>query len=342
VSDLLAHPALVALPARADADIVQSFVSQALEWLTASGNRKQRMLVSFALLDRLWNAGRYPGVREARSLLARAGVSSIAATDLAALFAWMHRDDQAYVETHARIWQVECRDPGPVCTWDPGLDIECREFEWTVSDAILKCTIAGRHGHCDVDLAGIAVPARRAGRSGTCSCSAEGVTTDCGCAAATTGSSEKASAEWFGDPQSYLCAQSVEDCRDDAVRAIDVALAHRARTAGSLPGHTRPWAIGPRLQIGLQGLSDRHFRSALRTMTEVISTPHSDPLPGHPLRGGEGPSSPQVRRASDRALAWRVEITKYGAGLRLHYWECTDGRIELASIGPHNVFTIPE
>ena len=59
----------------------------------------------------------------------------------------------------------------------------------------------------------------------------------------------------------------------------------------------------------------------------------------HALREGQGGGSPQRRRSTDGATAWRRDIDyEY----HLHYWERPDGMAELASMGPHNDFSIPE
>ena len=59
----------------------------------------------------------------------------------------------------------------------------------------------------------------------------------------------------------------------------------------------------------------------------------------HVLREDPSGGAPQRHRSMDGATAWRRDIDyEY----HLHYWECTDGMVELASMGPHNDFSIPE
>ena len=59
----------------------------------------------------------------------------------------------------------------------------------------------------------------------------------------------------------------------------------------------------------------------------------------HALRENQSGGAPQRRRGSDGASAWRRDVDyEY----HLHYWECPDGMVELASLGPHNDFAIPE
>lgn len=44
----------------------------------------------------------------------------------------------------------------------------------------------------------------------------------------------------------------------------------------------------------------------------------------HPLRKELAADSPQRVRRKDQATAWRLDITKHGAGWRLHYWHISD------------------
>ena len=60
----------------------------------------------------------------------------------------------------------------------------------------------------------------------------------------------------------------------------------------------------------------------------------------HPLRGREGGNAPKRVRA-DGAKAWRCSLqASTPAARRLHYWELTDGGIELAKIVYHNDISI--
>ena len=59
----------------------------------------------------------------------------------------------------------------------------------------------------------------------------------------------------------------------------------------------------------------------------------------HALRDSQSGGSRQRHRSIDGATAWRRDIDyEY----HLHYWECSDGIAELASMGAHNDFSIPE
>ena len=58
----------------------------------------------------------------------------------------------------------------------------------------------------------------------------------------------------------------------------------------------------------------------------------------HPLRTGVGGNNPQRIRDLDKAKAQRRDIDNE---FHLHYWDCIDGTIELASVVYHNDFNIP-
>ncbi len=73
----------------------------------------------------------------------------------------------------------------------------------------------------------------------------------------------------------------------------------------------------------------------LRSLTETIEKLNMRAI--HPKRKGGGGDDPQEMRKKDKA--WRRDID---AEYHLHYWECADGAIEFASVGPHNMFDIPK
>jgi hypothetical protein len=66
------------------------------------------------------------------------------------------------------------------------------------------------------------------------------------------------------------------------------------------------------------------------------------------IRKSIAADSDQVTRSSDGAKAWRVSVTKYGAGYRLHYWAIPKKgsmpeRIEFANVArEQDRPTIPE
>lgn len=73
----------------------------------------------------------------------------------------------------------------------------------------------------------------------------------------------------------------------------------------------------------------------LRSIIETIEGQNTSAV--HALRTGRGGNNPQRMRGSDKAQ--RRDIDQE---FRLHYWDCADGRIELASVVYHNDFSIPE
>ena len=83
-----------------------------------------------------------------------------------------------------------------------------------------------------------------------------------------------------------------------------------------------------------QELADRILRAVVATLegANMKAT--------HALRTGPGGNDPQRRRRSDSAKAWRRDVDR---DRHLHYWECADGLVELASASfPHDDFSIPE
>jgi hypothetical protein len=72
----------------------------------------------------------------------------------------------------------------------------------------------------------------------------------------------------------------------------------------------------------------------LRSIVENIKG-HNLPAV-HALRTGPGGNDPQRMRGSDKAQ--RRDIDRE---FHLHYWECADGTVELASVVYHNDFSIP-
>ncbi len=81
---------------------------------------------------------------------------------------------------------------------------------------------------------------------------------------------------------------------------------------------------------GSQGLVER----TLRSICETVDQQNMRAI--HPKRTGSGGGDPQEIRGQDKA--WRRDIDRE---YHLHYWECVDGMIEFASVGPHNMFDIP-
>lgn len=77
-------------------------------------------------------------------------------------------------------------------------------------------------------------------------------------------------------------------------------------------------------------LGERVLRAAVETI-EGLNMPDV-----HPIRTDRGGGAPQRRRGQD--AAWRRDIDDE---YHLHYWECGDGTVELACIGPHNNYRIP-
>ena len=72
----------------------------------------------------------------------------------------------------------------------------------------------------------------------------------------------------------------------------------------------------------------------LRSIVETINRQNLSAV--HALRTGPGANDPQQMRDKDKAI--RRDIDRE---FHLHYWDCEDGTIELASVAYHNDFSIP-
>jgi len=90
------------------------------------------------------------------------------------------------------------------------------------------------------------------------------------------------------------------------------------------------------------GLSRSMLQQVYRKVVYLICGVSSTGLQIEPLRIDRGASSAQIRRTTDGADAFRIQISQHRAGHHVHYWRCPDGLIEIAWIGPHNDFYIPE
>lgn len=128
---------------------------------------------------------------------------------------------------------------------------------------------------------------------------------------------------------------------EDLISAIRIALSKERLRRGervvweNLP----PFTVGRRFFASIascggfagSGLSRRTLRAVVETI-EHLNLPAT-----HHLRTGAGGGNPQRMRGAD--AAWRRDIDyEY----HLHYWECADGSVELASVVVHKDFTISE
>jgi len=63
----------------------------------------------------------------------------------------------------------------------------------------------------------------------------------------------------------------------------------------------------------------------------------------HKLRSGSGGDSPERKRGSDSAVAWRCNVqTNSASARRLHFWACPGGSLEFVSVVTHDDFGIAE
>jgi hypothetical protein len=97
-------------------------------------------------------------------------------------------------------------------------------------------------------------------------------------------------------------------------------------------------AIGSKFrELCQQVCADQEDSVPSKILRSIVETLIGHNLPAvHALRTGLGGNDPQRMRGSDKAK--RRDIDRE---FHLHYWECENGLVELASVGPHNDFSIP-
>lgn len=97
-------------------------------------------------------------------------------------------------------------------------------------------------------------------------------------------------------------------------------------------------AIGSRFrELCQQVCADQGGSVPLKILRSVVETIKGQNLPAvHALRTGPGGNDQQRMRGSDKAQ--RRDIDRE---FHLHYWECADRAVELASVVYHNDFSIP-
>jgi hypothetical protein len=97
-------------------------------------------------------------------------------------------------------------------------------------------------------------------------------------------------------------------------------------------------AIGSRFREFCQQVcADQGDSVPPKILRSIVETIKGQNLPAvHALRTGPGGNDPQRMRGSDKAQ--RRDIDRE---FHLHYWECADGTVELASVVYHNDFSIP-
>lgn len=97
--------------------------------------------------------------------------------------------------------------------------------------------------------------------------------------------------------------------------------------------------VGYAFRASLQGIHPTQ-EMASRLLRAIVETLEQTQMAAtHGLRTGPGGDNPQRVRGSDQAKAWRRDIDREH---HLHYWNCDDGTVEIASVSfPHDDFTIP-
>ena len=123
--------------------------------------------------------------------------------------------------------------------------------------------------------------------------------------------------------------------------AIRIALFKNSIAQGEEPD----WGFAFNLRIGTQfretcqqccaDQGDVLPTKILRSIVETLRGRNLQAI--HALRTNTGAKSSQRMRGADKAV--RRDIDRE---FHLHYWDCSDGSIELAKVAYHNDFTIPE
>lgn len=122
--------------------------------------------------------------------------------------------------------------------------------------------------------------------------------------------------------------------------AIRIALFKYAIAQGEAPdwGGLPVRTIGSGFRVLCQQVcADQGDSVPPKILRSIVETIKGHNLPAvHALRTGPGGNDPQRMRGSDKAQ--RRDIDRE---FHLHYWECADGTVELASVVYHNDFSIP-
>lgn len=122
--------------------------------------------------------------------------------------------------------------------------------------------------------------------------------------------------------------------------SIRVALFKHSIAQGELPdwGNVLIPSIGTEFrELCQQCCEDQGDSLPAKILRSVVETVRGQNLSAiHALRTGPGGNDPQRMRGSDKAQ--RRDIDRE---FHLHYWDCANGTIELASVVYHNDFSIP-
>ena len=137
-------------------------------------------------------------------------------------------------------------------------------------------------------------------------------------------------------------AMLMEACDSPGVElVIKIALFKASLARGQEPG----WSDAETPVIGSsfrqtcqECCRDQGGRLSPRILRAIVETMESQNMAAvHALRTGRGGDDPQRMRGSDKAQRRDIDYE-----FHLHYWECSNGSVELASVVHHNNFSIPE
>jgi hypothetical protein len=134
-------------------------------------------------------------------------------------------------------------------------------------------------------------------------------------------------------PDDVEVGRSIVDIYRDPARAVAMLLARLRRSDSSLPAGVTVLA-GPNFLASLErekihrqpGVLESVYERALLAALGRLSLVKGAKL--HPVRVNIAGDAGQVTRG-DHAKLWRCMVTKAGAGYRLHYWQHSNGDVEL-------------
>ena len=123
--------------------------------------------------------------------------------------------------------------------------------------------------------------------------------------------------------------------------AIRIALFKYAIVQGEAPnwGEVIVPTIGSKFrELCQQVCAEQGDSVPAKVFRSIVETIKGQNLPAvHALRTGPRGNDPQRMRGLDKAQRRDIDRT-----FHLHYWQCSDGKVELASVVYHDDFSIPE
>lgn len=330
---VIAHGSLIATPNSPNAEAIDTYVTAAGQWLDSVRKSGRFLLVSESLIYQLSADRRFPFLQIAQHMLDSIGVKHLTGVDIARVFERLW-DTAHHLEPNTRIERMEVDPDDMSITWTPTPDPHDSNWDTQFSIDVLAAEISDMHGHSERRFDGAAV-ASSSPNKGDIEVTAQNCKPSCECDST---DQWRVQTRWFSSPLELLAATDPVEFREMPELAVESILISENYGIA-----VRPWKFHRRLIVDLADLPDDEFRYALGAVARaIIIDPGAAHQPGHPLREGLGPGTPQQRRQTDGAKARRIPVTKHQTGLQLHYWQVPDNSMEFASVRPHGNFNIPK